>query len=181
MSSRQIENSFLQNKVDLRLNHLPTGDISVLDMYSADGKIWDCIKESLGKRKVDVVRMDCREDLKGVYLKGDNLKYLKSIGLRNFNVIDLDAFGVPYRQLKILFDLKFSGAVFATFIQSVWGGLPADMLSDIGYPRFMVRKCPSLFYKNGFNKFMTWLALNGIKKVIHRSHNKKHYVFFRMN
>jgi len=182
MSNQQIENSFLKSKIKLRLSHLPAkNSINVLDMFSADGKIWDAIKQSMTEKKFNILRIEKKPDKKGIYLQGDNLKFLKSIDLQKFDIIDIDAFGVPYNQLKFIFQSGYKGIIFVTFIQSVFGCLPSKMLLDIGYTENMINKCPTLFYKNGDKKFFQWLALNGVKKISYMKSNKKIYLFFSTN
>lgn len=178
MSNLQTENSFFESKCLLRIAHLPKKNkLTVMDAFSADGKIWEEIKKRT-KLDISILRIEKKKDKKGLYLQGDNQKYLAGMDLNRFDIIDVDAFGVPYKQLKILFQKKYQGIVFVTFIQSLFGGLPYEMLADIGYPIKMIRKCPAIFFMNGIDKFCMWLATNGIKKVSIMSHGKKYYIFF---
>jgi hypothetical protein len=121
-----------------------------------------------------------RKKLAGIYLQGDNLKFLASMDISKFNVIDLDAYGVPYLQLKIIFSRKLQKetVVFVTFIQSVFGRLPNDMLEELGYSPTMIRKCPAIFFKNGFEKFKQFLACHGIEQIRYYSHDQKNYLCF---
>lgn len=123
--------------------------------------------------------MDLKK-LQGIYLHGDNLKFLASMDISKFNVVDLDAYGVPYEQLKILFSRKPQAEtiIFVTFIQSLYGSLPRGMLEDLGYSPLMIKKCPTIFYRNGFEKFKQYLAISGIGQIKHYSHEKKHYLCF---
>jgi hypothetical protein len=50
------------------------------------------------------------------------------------------------------------------------------MLTDLGYTPDMIRKAPAMFYKNGWRKFQNWLALLGVRKIVHRSHARSHYL-----
>ena len=181
MSKVQTDNSYLETKVKLRLENLPAGTCNVLDCYAGTGHIWKIIKQRARKKKFNVIGIELKEK-QGVYLQGDNRKFLSSMDLTRFNVIDLDAYGVPYHQLKILFTkrLRPGTVVFVTFIQILYGGLPHGMLSDIGYRLSMVKKCPALFYKNGFEKFKQFLAINGIGQIRHYSYQKKHYLCFKV-
>lgn len=183
MSSAQIDNSHFEVKVKLRQDNLPKGPCRVLDCYGGTGRIWDTIKQRNPKRKIEVLRIDKKKDRGGVYLVGDNSKFLGSLEPDSFNVIDLDAYGIPYKPLKWLFGRTHGRpmTIFATFIQSVYGGLPAGFLVDLGYSRSMVKRCPALFYRHGFEKLKQYLAINGVNKIKHYSDysNRKHYLCFQ--
>ena len=184
MSKRQTDNSFIQNKINLRLNHLPSKDnITVLDVFSGDGYIWDAVK-SRHKGAIEVLRIDKLKDKKGLYLKGDNVKYLKIIDLSLFDVIDMDAYGVPYKCLEIVLDRHignpFNCILFVTFIQTMYGGLPKSLLLKLGYSAEMFSKIPTLFYMNGLEKLKNWLSLYGVKEIVHRSKHNKHYIYFEL-
>ncbi len=182
MSSAQTDNSHFEVKVRLRTDNLPKGPCRVLDLYGGTGRIWETIKERNPKRNIRVLRIDKKPDRGGVYLLGDNSKFLQALDPGQFNVIDLDAYGVPYKLLKWLFERSHGRptTIFTTFIQSLYGCLPAGFLADLGYNRAMVQKCPSLFYRNGFAKLKRYLAANGVTKIKHYSDasNRKHYLCF---
>lgn len=179
MSKVQTDNSFLSDKVMLRLNNLPDkNEINVLDTYAGEGIVWNNVKK-LSDKKINIVSIDTKE-FKRAFLKGDNVRFLKSINLSEFDVIDLDAFGVPYNQLKSIFGRVSECVVFLTFIQSFYGGLPLGLLSDIGYNKTMIRKIPTLFFKKGLKKMKLFLALNGVRKIKIRSYNNKHYIAFNL-
>jgi len=162
----------------LRVNHLPKKEaVKVLDCFSADGLIWQEVKKR-SKAKIQVLRIEKEKGKKGVYLPGDNLKYLSTLDLSAFDVIDLDAFGVPFEQLRILFDRKFSGSVFVTFIQSMFGQLPIAMLEECGFTRRMVEKVPSLFSRSGRDHLLAYLSRHGVDLVQIISISRKHYLHF---
>jgi hypothetical protein len=151
-------------------------NISVLDCYSGHGWIWKEVKKT--NNNITTTQIDTRDDKSGIYLKGDNSKFLGGMDLSTFNVVDLDSYGVPVEQLAILFDRNYKGVVFFTFIQSNRGRLPNQMLFNIGYTPEMVKKIPTLFNKNGFDKFYKWLFLNGICEINYINHKRKYYGYF---
>jgi len=175
----KTDNSFLGTKVKLRIDNLPDSDIAALDCFSGTGKIWDKIKKELPNRNIQVLRID-KKNQTGIFLRGDNRKFLESIDLNRFDVIDCDSYGVPYEQLKAIFkkQTRPGTVIFVTFIQSIFGRLPVRMLRDIGYSAAMIRKCPSLFNRHGFDKFKLWLALQGVEQIKHYSTSNKHYLCF---
>lgn len=177
--TKKTNNSYLGNKVDIRINNLPDGDISVLDCYGGQGIIWKLIKEKTN-RNIKRVSIDKINYNVGFYLPGDNIDYLNSMDLEKYNVIDLDAYGIPAKQIITLIEKKYSGTVFVTFIQSIMGQMPHRLLMDIGFSKKMIEKIPTLFGKRGWDYFLEWLSKNGINKVTHRSNSRKHYLVFRM-
>jgi len=191
MSKVQTDNSYFFDKVMLRFNHLPNKDIiKVLDCYAGNNFLWDRVK-SLTKKNIEYVGIDFRKSKNN--LEGNNLKFIKTIDIFKYDIIDLDAYGVPYLLLKIILD-KFQKidynkrkneecVFFITFIQSLFGSLPFGMLSEIGYPKKMVKKIPTLFYKNGIEKFKRFLSNYGIKNIFIRStpDKRKNYISFVLN
>ena len=184
MSSVQTDNSHFEVKVKLRQDNLPAGTCRVLDCYGGMGRIWTTIKKRNPKRKIEVLRIDKKKDRGGCYLVGDNRKFLAALDPGQFDVIDLDAYGIPYKPIVWLFERSHGHpqTIFATFIQSLFGALPAGFLGDLGYSRAMVKKCPSLFYRDGFEKLKQFLAVNGVERIKHYSDhsNRKHYLCFEL-
>ena len=163
----------------LLINQSINQSINILDLYGGEGKIWSEIKIRTGWN-MNVLRMDLKPDRTGVYLKGDNLKFLSKINLNDFHVIDCDAYGVPYKQVKQIFQKNFKGIIFITYIQSMFGKLPTAMLNELGYTKTMIQKIPTLFNINGIEKFKAWLSLYGITVINIISFNRKHYLSINM-
>jgi len=177
MNRQQIktDNSYLNSKINLRVNHLPDQQsIKVLDCFAGRSRIWKEIKKKSNKN-INVVGID--RISYGSTLKGDNVKYLKGMNLDKYDIIDLDAYGVPFKQLEIIFKKKYKGILFITFVQSIFGRLPVRMIEKIGYTRKMIKKCPTLFNRNGIEKFKQYLAINGIKRIIIINKNNKKYLY----
>jgi hypothetical protein len=142
--------------------------------------LWRAVERKNGK-KVKRTAIDQRKDMLQLHLHGDNVKVMSGMDIKNFDVIDLDAYGIPYDQLKIVFDKKYIGTVFVTAIQTMTGGMPHGLLEEIGFSKDMITKAPSLFARRGFQYLLEWLALKGVKKIIHRSKARKHYFCFVIN
>ncbi len=179
----KTDNSHLDIKIALRQNHLPRKkSLTVLDCYHGEGVVWKHIKGSTDKTIV-VVGIDKKEVDGVLHLKGDNLKFIRSMNLAVYDIIDLDAYGIPYRALREVLGnrtLKKKTVIFLTFIQTAYGILPADMLSDLGYSRKMVKKAHTLFCKNGFDKLKAFLAQNGVKKITYIGVKRKFYIHFNV-
>lgn len=182
MNNVRTDNSYFETKVKLRTENLPHGRVNVLDMFAGGGRIWKMIKHNLSKRHIDVLRIEQKPDSGGVYLLGDNQKFLSVLDIPKFNVIDLDAYGVPYSQLEAILDGKPARGtvIFVTFIQSLYGRLPQGLLGKIGYSKAMLKKCPAIFNRRGLEKFRWYLAARGVEKIKRYSDpsGRKHYLCF---
>lgn len=179
---KKTDNSYFEEKVKLRIDNLPDRNpIRVLDMYSGTGSIWDHIKAHTDKN-IEVLAIEKR-DIKGrIYLHGDNSKY--RLDYDYFDVIDLDAYGVPFEQLEDVFArCRAKMIIHVTYIQSQYGRLPVKMLEAIGYTRPMVKKIPTLFNKDGQKKFLNYLAVRGVKniKIYDTVNHRKTYATFKIN
>lgn len=175
----QIENSNFGDKVSLRLKHLPVGEeINVLDVYSGRARIWKKIERISGVA-INLTRMDIRLDTDDpIMLVGDNLKFLGNMDLSEYNVLDFDAFGVPNKTLSIMFERKIKtgkAIVFFTFIASQMGRLPDDLLERLGYSIEMIKHCPTLFCRDGFEKFKMFLASYGVGSIFYIRRGRKYY------
>lgn len=170
----KTNNSYLKEKLAIRFLNLPQKKLKVLDAFAGEQIIWRWIIK-YHKYNIDYFPID-NIDYEIFGIKGDNIEYLLSLDLNKFDVIDLDCYGIPFKQLEIIFQKKYSGIIFITFIQSIYGGLPHGMLKEIGYKSEMFEKIPAIFNKKGFNKFKEYLAKNGIKEIeyVNPSRNK-HY------
>lgn len=182
MNKVLTDNSFLENKVKLRIRHLPgKKEIKVLDCFAGKGIIWKKIQER-SKKEIKVLGIDIKNKSKQVFLQGNNLKFLPLLNLENYDIIDLDAYGVPFSQLEIIFKKKPKKfLIFGTFNQTIYGGLPYKMLERLGYSKKMIRKCPTLFFRNGWEKFKNYLACEGISLIhyLTADNNRKNYFLIK--
>lgn len=183
MNSPQIDHSFLKAKITLRMNHLPDKEsFKILDAFSGQGIIWDEITKRTG-RKIEVLKIDIKKDLKGIYLVGDNRKFIASLSLKDYDVIDLDAYGVPFDLLDYLLTYdrarELHHRIFLTFIQSQIGQLPHKMLNRLGYTNRMIRRIPTLFNRNGIERLKDYLGTMGIESIWIKSSGSKHYIFIQ--
>ncbi len=183
MTNKKTDNSHLQEKIKLRLESVIGIDkpiLTVLEAFSGDGLIWREVQKQSNK-KISILKIEKKEGKKGVYLKGDNMKFISMFDFNNYDIIDLDAYGSPFNQLEVVFLKNFKGIVHCTFIQvcGMTGGnaLHKKLLYQLGYTKEMIEKIPSLFNKNGFEKFKQYLAINGVKKIRFCSDENKHYLW----
>jgi hypothetical protein len=178
MSNQQTDNSYFLKKVEIRKKFLPQKNkINVLDCYAGKGLIWNNIKKI---KNINVISIDKKKN-KNIDLVGDNRKYLKKINLNEFDIIDLDAYGMPDEQLDIIMNKSYEGIIFITFISISFGRLSNNILCSLGYTKNMIKKCPTLFSKNNFTKFCYFLRKKGIKKIYYVSvvhgGTQKYYIY----
>jgi len=180
--NKKTDNSYIEEKVEIRndiTKLINKKKINVLELYSGGGVLWEKVKENTNKQ-INILKVDIKDNKKGVYLKGDNRKFYPLFNFENYDIIDIDAYGVPYQQLKAIFSKGFNGYVVVTFIQSVMGNLPNEMITSIGYSKEMIKKCKSIFNKNGIEKMKMFLAKNEVKKITGFFLGRKNYFYFKL-
>lgn len=171
------DNSYLTEKINLRLYNLPKkNSIKVLDCCAGAGVIWSNISNKTDRQLIITHIEKDNKKAKPYYLVGDNIKYLKTLDLGKYDIIDLDAYGIPYNQLEIIFNRKYKGIIFITFIQTLFGGIPLSMLVRVGYTEKMVKKCRTLFYRDGVGILFKFLYVNGIQKARGYIMGRKNYI-----
>lgn len=171
----------IEKKIQLRLNSLPKKDtVYVLDAFAGEGILWKEVQKKT-KKQIKTLSIDEKQYNK-ISLKGDNRKFLKSLDLDFFDIIDLDAYGSPSNQLMILKEKNYRGIVHCTFIQTMMGRISNDVLLSLGFTKAMINKCPTLFSKNGLSKILEFISLHfEVSKVNIFSKNNKHYFYFAIN
>lgn len=186
MSKHQIktDNSFLELKIKLRIDNLPAKQkINILDVYHGQGIIWSKIINQNSKH-IAILGMDQKTYNGIIQLRGDNVKFLKKMDLSVYDIIDLDAYGIPFKQLETIFQnrsLQKGTIFFITFIQKYHGAVQYKLLNYYGYTKKMIEKIPTLFYKNGFDKFKHYLAFKGIRHIKYYEVDNKYYATFINN
>lgn|GEM_PF-428656 len=184
VATKKTDNDFLGDKILLRADNLPCAqnehELHVLDCFGGRGIVWAGVERKTGK-KIRRTAIDKRDDLIDFHMHGDNVSVMRGLDLSVYDVIDLDAYGVPIDQLEAIFASGFKGRVFVTMIQTMTGAIPKKMLIDLGFPGEITKKAPSLPARKGWALMKEWLALKGVKKITHRSKNRKHYFFFNVN
>jgi len=183
MSNQQTDNDKIgfSYKVSLRLHSLKkiNHNILVLDCFAGNQFLWSEVKKQ-SSLNIETVPIDIRPDKSKAYLKGMNLKFMKTMDLTQFDIIDLDAYGIPFDHLELLFEKKYKGTVHVTFIQSNRGRLPNKFLNKLGYTNEMIKKIPTLFSKNAFEKLCNYLKMNGISHIFYLSLKRKYYLYFKI-
>lgn len=182
MKNKQTDNSFYSQKITLREEVIKKlgNQINILDCYAGKGKIWSDLIERNRHVKINYlgIEKEKKKNKNITVMEGDNLKYLKALDLSKFNLIDLDAYGIPYDQIYAVIQSKFKGYIVVTFIHTGMGILPDNMLLSLGYTKEMIDKCPTLFSRNHKDKLLKILSLYGIKSINLIEKNEKLYFYF---
>lgn len=162
------DNSHQWRKTLVRLSAIRSinkPEINVLDCYAGKGKTWDHVQKNTDV-KINVIRIE-KEQGKGRFaLRGECERYLKKIDLSNFDIVDLDAYGSPSKQLQILFDRKFCGVICVTAIMASLNKGDKKLLIESGIPHEIIEKIPiSMMPMKYFDMMKHFLAKNGVKRV----------------
>jgi hypothetical protein len=174
----KTDNSYFNEKVQLRIDSLPNKDeIFVLDCFAGTGRIWKQVKKISGKN-IQVLSIEKEQGKNKTALVGSNLKYLNVLDLDKFDIIDLDAYGIPYAQLNIIFKRRYHGIIHVTAIQSGMGQLPKGLIEDIGYTPEMIKKIKSIFNTKGIEKLKNYLYLHSIQSIEGYFIDRKNYFYF---
>lgn len=135
MLTRRTDNSHLYEKVALRVEaarRLGLDTVRVLDAFHGDGTVWREVARQLDPVEVDVFGIDVKGQ--DGALKANNLKVLPSLDYSRFDLVDLDAYGVPAQQLAMVAARAPELPVVVTVIMGRQGGLPRLLPEAAGCP-----------------------------------------------
>ena len=181
----KTDNSYLEGKIILRLSQIADiNNIKVLDCFGGKGIIWQKIKERTNK-KIEVVSLEIEKHKNIKAIEGDNLKILPVLDLSEFDVIDIDAYGSPYKQLKAIVNngsYQDNVIIFTTDIQTMKGIVPDELLLKSGINKKMIKKCPTMFSRKFTDiSMINYLAeLNVEKAIEYRPTERKKYRTFKL-
>ena len=124
----------LRTKVAQRLALLdPAADlVRVLDAYGGDGDVWRHVA-TLTDTRIEVTSVDQRSHAR-TQLTVDNRRFIASVDLSRFDLVDLDAWGFPAEQLALVADQQYAGTVTYTAIALGLTQAPAVVLAASGIP-----------------------------------------------
>ncbi len=162
------DNTDIADKVHLRNMFLPDKEvISVLDAFTSNGLIWNALAKMNPGRTFEIARIDREKNKKGFYVRGENMRFLRSTDLNVYDVIDLDHYGVPFYQLEILFGCEFTSPVSVFVTINLVGIKPLHiaMLMLIGYSRKIIDTSRYLCSKNTEQKILAYLNFRGVSEV----------------
>lgn len=148
----------------------------VLDCFHGEGIIWGKIKKETA-REFEVFGID-RVAKYNADWTGNNINFLRTKDISRFNVIDLDAWGSPVKQIEVLIKRKWSGYVIVTFISNIAINPDGILAESYGLTKEMIRESPAVVGGKIMDMFFEWLAKNGIKNIRCGGTDKKKYLWF---
>lgn len=132
MSAAGNDNSHFEEKVRLRMEaveRICKKSVRVLDMFAGKGLLWKEVQKRTDK-KIVILSIEKERGKNKRALTGDNVKFLSSLSPCDFDIIDIDAYGIPAKQ--IMWAAKGSAIVIVTAILSVYGNTPFDLYKYYG-------------------------------------------------
>jgi len=181
VQTKKTDNSHLREKIELRKLAIESiENPKILECYAGEGTLWQKVQEETG-RTLDILRIE-KEKYKCPlpHLVGDNLKYLNTLDLDKFDIIDLDTYGIPAKQIQVISESGFIGILLITCCLTYKGTIPRFILNRLGYTKEMIKKIPTLFSINGLQKFSKWLYYNRIKRIEGYFFYRKIYIIAKM-
>lgn len=178
------ENSHWDEKVHLReLAIQMTGKArpAVLDLFAARGRLWGSLQhgEYLGMEK------DKAKARTGV-LVGDNMKFLPTLDLSGFDIIDCDAFGIPDKQIDAISKngtLRDGTVLVYTCIRQGNTPVPRELARHSGVGG-IARKAPAMLGRYAgeiFDNMLSELSPKRVEYVITDGSVTKRYGFIVVN
>jgi len=167
-SNVKTDNTNIADKVHLRNYFLPDKEVvNVLDAFTSDGLIWRALEKMNPDKSFRIARLDRERGKKGFYVRGENLRFLKSTDLGVYDVIDFDHYGIPFHQLEILFEYEFTSRVEVFVTIGIIGLclLHKKMLELIGYPKSMIETSRYVCSIGSEKKIFAYLNLRGVEVV----------------
>lgn len=142
------------------------GELSVLAAYYKSGELWSTVSVGLSQQ-INVVGVVEKRIPGAVHLVGSNVRYVKSLDLTDYDIVDVDAPGSPYAVLRALFmNNSFSEmGVFFTFNKVLNGGLDRKMLLDLGFTPGMLKAVRPMLQARVFELFKGWLGRMGVSSL----------------
>lgn len=167
-NSKSTDNSSVSQKRYLRrraTSHLET--LRVLDLFAGKGLLW----RDFATEKYVAVEIDESKNQNAIHT--DNRKLIPRIDLSKFNVIDLDSYGVPADQIKLIYDnktLQDGTVIIYTCISNKVSTIPSTLARYASISRGLYEKAQTLFNGWSTELFFDYLASLGVDKVIEYEH-----------
>jgi hypothetical protein len=118
-------------KVAHRLTLLPAGECRVLDCFAGDHDVWDAVARWRPDVRVTHIDLNPRNNTD---LRGEAVRLLRGLDLDGYAGIDLDDWGLPTQEMKVIAERHFPGTVW--FTANLLGSLPLPQLvrASLGLP-----------------------------------------------
>ena len=149
---RKADNSHSGPKIALRLalvDALKSKQVKVLDAYSGTGFLWKQVREARPDVEFAMTNIEKKKNGRLDAIHGDNVRIMPGLPLAEFDIIDLDAYGIPTAQLAIVAEHAPHVPVLVTCISASVGTVPYAMLEAVGIPSEWERDVVQVFKNMG--------------------------------
>lgn len=181
MNAAGNDNSHFEEKVRLRLEaveRIKATQVRVLDMFAGKGLLWKEVQKRTDK-KIVTLSIEKERGKNKRALTGDNVKFLSSLNPGDFDIIDIDAYGIPARQ--ILWAAKGKALVIVTAILSVYGNTPYELCKYYGIEKSIYNEIKISVQKLAFDMIDGIFFDNGYAKKIGYNFGRKQYFYYICN
>lgn len=176
---KKTDNHYLTEKIQLRQEVIKlVKHPKILECFAGRGVLYKELKKQ-NSIKITSIEIEHNKN-KYAHLTGDSFKYLKALDLTKYNIIDLDAYGIPFKYIDFIIKSGFKGYLIVTAIQSGMGKLPNGLLISLGYTKEMIKKIPTLFNTKGLEKLKNYLYIAGVNEIVGYFINRKNYFYFKI-
>lgn len=179
--SAKTDNYEIEDKIYLRREATKNikEPLRVLDLFAGNNTLW----KSFNKERYFGVE---KEKGKGKNLNAENEKVIPALDLSGFNVIDLDSYGIPYRQVLQIYKnetLKSGTVIIYTAITNRMSAMCGEAVKKyIG--KEVYKKAPSSFNSLNHDLYYGMLYEIGVKKITRYEKKTsfiKHYGYFTLD
>ena len=149
---QKADNSHSGAKIALRLalvDGLKQKNLRVLDAYSGTGFLWKQVRAARPDVEFAMTNIEKKKNGRLDAIHGDNVRIMPSLPLGEFDIIDLDAYGIPTEQLALVAAAAPHVPVLVTCISASVGTVPYAMLEAAGIPSQWERDVVQVFKNIG--------------------------------
>ena len=179
----KTDNSKLEEKLIIRrevINKIDKPEIKVIELYAGKSVMWSILRDEYkGRVKIDLLSIEKERGKNPRALQGDNLKFIDGIDLNRFDIVDVDAYGIPSKQLMAIHRQHYKGWIIVTAIQSMFGALPKEVLLANGINREMMKKVSAVFVTKGLDYIKNFMYSLGSRYIRGFFEERKYYFYTR--
>jgi hypothetical protein len=180
----KTDNSKLQEKLIIRrevIAKLNKPKIKVIELYAGKSVMWSILKsEFKGRVEIELLSIEKERGKNPRALQGDNLKFIDGIDITRFDIVDVDAYGIPSKQLIAICRQHFKGWIVVTAIQSMFGALPKEVLLANGITKEMMKKVSAVFVSKGLTYIKNFIYSLGCRSIRGFFDERKYYFYTRL-
>ena len=179
----KTDNSKLEEKLIIRrevIEKVGKPKIKVVELYAGRSVMWGILRDEYkGKVEIELLSIEKERGKNPRALQCDNLKFIDGIDLSRFDIVDVDAYGIPSKQLMAIKRQGFKGWVIVTAIQSMFGALPKEVLFANGITAEMQKKVSAVFVSKGLQYIQNFMYSLGSRLIRGFFEDRKYYFYTR--